>query len=80
MLLKSRGLARAWSMEEVRRLCELAAAGVALETIAARLRRTPSAIRNKAGMHGISLRASLQSRGAFDGYPHEDCAQRFVRG
>jgi hypothetical protein len=46
-----------WSSEEVRRLKELAATGVAPESIASALRRTESAIRNKAGMHGISLRS-----------------------
>lgn len=46
-----------WSSEDLRRLRELAADGTAPEMIAATLRRTESAIRNKAGMHGISLRA-----------------------
>jgi hypothetical protein len=45
-----------WSSEDLRRLRELAAAGTAPEAIATTLRRTASAIRNKAGMHGISLR------------------------
>ena len=34
---------------------ELADQGWGAEAIAARLRRTVSAVRNKAGMHGISL-------------------------
>jgi hypothetical protein len=34
----------------------LAASGTPLNAIAAALRRTPSAIKNKAGMQGISLR------------------------
>lgn len=46
-----------WSSEDVRLLREMAATGNALETIATALRRTTSAVRNKAGMHGISLRA-----------------------
>ncbi|HEY0685929.1 MAG TPA: hypothetical protein VGD45_26540 [Steroidobacter sp.] len=46
-----------WSSEELRRLRELAASGTPVETIAADLRRTASAIRNKAGMQGISLRS-----------------------
>lgn len=46
-----------WSSDELRRLRELAATGAAPGTIAATLRRTESAIRNKAGLHGISLRA-----------------------
>ena len=46
-----------WSSEDLRRLRELAQTGTAPNMIAATLRRTESAIRNKAGMHGISLRA-----------------------
>ena len=45
-----------WSIEEVRLLRQLAVDGAPLETIAVTLRRTRSAIRNKATMHGISLR------------------------
>lgn len=45
-----------WSTEDLRRLRELAATGLPLNAIAAALGRTSSAIRNKAGMHGISLR------------------------
>jgi hypothetical protein len=45
-----------WSSEDLRRLRELAATGTPLNAIAAALRRTSSAVRNKAGMHGISLR------------------------
>lgn len=45
-----------WSSADLRRLRELAALGTPLDTIATALRRTTSAIRNKAGMHGISLR------------------------
>lgn len=48
--------ANAWSSADLRELRELASAGVAIEAIAARLRRSASAVRNKAGMHGISLR------------------------
>jgi len=47
----------AWSPEDVQQLRELAQAGVSSETIALRLRRTHSAIRNKAAMHGISLKS-----------------------
>jgi hypothetical protein len=47
-----------WSTEDLRQLRELAATGTPLGAIAAALRRTTSAVRNKAGMHGISLRAS----------------------
>lgn len=45
-----------WSTEDIRLLRQLAVAGASLETIAGTLRRTRSAIRNKATMHGISLR------------------------
>ncbi len=45
-----------WSSEDLRRLRELAATGTPLNAIAAALGRTASAVRNKAGMHGISLR------------------------
>jgi hypothetical protein len=47
----------AWTPEDLRRLRELAQAGVASETIAVHLRRTHSAIRNKAAMQGISIRS-----------------------
>ena len=47
---------RSWSREEIRQLRELADAGVPAHVIAARLRRTVSAIKNKAGIHGISVR------------------------
>jgi len=47
----------AWTHEDLRRLRELAQAGVGSETIAVHLRRTHSAIRNKAAMQGISLRS-----------------------
>ena len=45
-----------WSQEEIRRLRELAARGLRVSDIAARLGRSESAIRNKAGLHGVSLR------------------------
>jgi hypothetical protein len=51
-----------WSMQEVRRLRELAAAGMPIDSIAATLRRTRSAIKNKAGLHAISLRNATPSR------------------
>ena len=50
-----------WSTEDIRLLRQLAVAGASLETIAITLRRTRSAIRNKATMHGISLRRSGES-------------------
>jgi len=45
-----------WTIEDVRLLRTLAMQGVPVEAIAAALGRTTSAIRNKAGMHGISVR------------------------
>lgn len=45
----------AWSVSEVRRLRELAEQGFAPHLIAIALRRSEFAIRNKAGMHGISF-------------------------
>ena len=49
-------LSNLWSTQEVRRLRELAEAGVPIDLIATTLRRTPSAIKNKAGFHAIPLR------------------------
>ena len=47
-----------WTSEELRIMRQLADAGTPIARIAARLRRSPSAIRNKAGLHGISLKRS----------------------
>jgi hypothetical protein len=44
-----------WSSAELKQLRELTDAGIGVEIIAARLKRTVSAVRNKAGMHGFSL-------------------------
>lgn len=52
----SRARRNEWSSADLRRLRELAELGTPLDAIATTLRRTTSAIRNKAGMHGISLR------------------------
>jgi hypothetical protein len=49
-------------MQEVRRLRELAAAGMPLDSIAAALQRTRSAIKNKAGFHAIPLRNATPIR------------------
>jgi hypothetical protein len=65
-------ISASWSGEQLRRLRELAAESVPIETIAMLLRRTPSAIRNKAAMHGISLRARTWQEKA-------DCALRARR-
>jgi len=50
-----------WSTEEIRQLRQLATAGASLDTICVTLRRTRSAIRNKATMHGISLKRCGES-------------------
>lgn len=50
-----------WSTEDIRLLRQLATAGASLDTISVTLRRTRSAIRNKATMHGISLRRCGES-------------------
>lgn len=44
-----------WTLDAVRRLRELAALGASVSDIASALGRSESAIRNKAGLHGISL-------------------------
>jgi hypothetical protein len=49
--------ARMWSSVEVQQLRELTDAGIGIEIIAARLKRSISAVRNKAGMHGFSLKS-----------------------
>ncbi len=48
----------AWTADAVRRLRELAALGTTVGEIASALERSESAIRNKAGLHGISLSAA----------------------
>lgn len=55
-------VAASWSREEIQRLRELAAQEVPIELMSATLRRTPSAIRNKAMLHGISIRSSARHR------------------
>jgi hypothetical protein len=47
--------ARIWSSAELKQLRELTDAGTGVEIIAARLRRSVSAVRNKAGMQGFSV-------------------------
>lgn len=48
--------AASWSNADIRRLREMAEQGMPLQAIAVALRRSESAIRNKAGLHGIALR------------------------
>lgn len=58
---RSAGRVRAWSRDEIRELRELADAGVPTHIIAVRLRRTVSAVKNKAGIHGISVKNAVSS-------------------
>ena len=53
-----------WSVADIRLLRELAQQGLPPSSIARALGRTQSAVRNKAGMHGISLQRlqGLKSR------------------
>jgi hypothetical protein len=44
-----------WTSDALRRLRDLAAIGAPVSEIALALGRSESAIRNKAGLHGISL-------------------------
>lgn len=50
-----------WSNSEIRRLRELAQQGLVVSVIAEQLRRSPSAVRNKAGLHGIAIRSAPHS-------------------
>ena len=47
-----------WSSAELKQLRELTDAGTPVEIIATRLKRSVSAVRNKACMHGFSLAAT----------------------
>ena len=49
--------ARVWSSLELRQLREVSDAGMGVEIIAARLKRSVSAVRNKAGLQGFSLKS-----------------------
>ena len=56
--------ATSWSKDELQLLRTLAQTGTSIDVIAKTLKRSASAIRNKAGMHGISLagpRADVRS-------------------
>lgn len=57
----ARQASKAWSSAELQQLRALAHEAVPVDAIAARLRRSVSAIRNKAGMHGISLASTPRS-------------------
>jgi hypothetical protein len=47
--------APSWSKDELCQLRSMAQAGASVDAIATSLKRSISAIRNKAGLHGISL-------------------------
>ncbi len=51
--------ASSWSIHEIQKLQALAEARTSVREMARILRRTESAIRNKAALHGISLRGLL---------------------
>jgi hypothetical protein len=57
---RSRGLPAAWAIADIQLLRNLAAQGLPVGAIANTLRRTESAVRNKAQMHGISLQSKRQ--------------------
>jgi hypothetical protein len=67
MVFGSRSSLKVWSSEELRLLRALADEGMPLDAIAARLRRSISAVRNKAGMHGISLAMASRRAAAMRG-------------
>ena len=50
----------AWAAADVRRLRELAGQGISPGQAAKLLRRSESAVRNKAGLHGISFQRQVQ--------------------
>ncbi len=52
-----------WSSAELKQLRELTGAGIGVEIIATRLKRSVSAVRNKACMHGFSLAAPPRPQG-----------------
>lgn len=53
-----------WSTEDIRKLRQLAEEGLSLRELCKALRRTESAIRNKASMHGIPLRNARAQQAA----------------
>ncbi len=57
---KSSVYSNAWTLADIRLLRELARQGLTLGSIARRLRRSESAVRNKATMHGVSVQARPQ--------------------
>ena len=71
-------IANSWSVADVRSLRDLAGNGVPVDAIAATLRRSASAVKNKAGMHGISLLKSGKARAAADAHCGAVVARRRV--
>ena len=51
-----------WTMDDIGRLRRLAEEGLPVASIALALRRSEFSIRNKAGIHGISLKRTLPER------------------
>ncbi|WP_129778357.1 hypothetical protein [Peristeroidobacter soli] len=51
-------IGNAWSREEIGKLRELAGSGTSLRSMSRILKRSESALKNKAGLHGISLQGS----------------------
>lgn len=47
-----------WTQDELRTLRTMARSGASIDVISRVLNRTPSAVRNKAGLQGISFAAS----------------------
>jgi hypothetical protein len=60
--LQSPANVKLWSSAELQQLRELSDAGIGVEIIAARLRRTVSAVRNKACMHGFPISGAQRPR------------------
>ncbi|MET0498591.1 MAG: hypothetical protein ABW106_10040 [Steroidobacteraceae bacterium] len=58
-----------WSSDQIRTLRKLAGEGLPAKQIAMAMKRTESAIRNKAGMHGISLKGASNSPPELDVQP-----------
>jgi hypothetical protein len=60
--LQSPGNVKLWSSAELKQLRELTDAGIGVEIIAARLRRSVSAVRNKACMQGFAISGARRLR------------------
>ena len=60
--VKRRTLPAAWAVNDIQLLRQLSLQGWTVEAIANRLGRTASAVRNKAGMHGIPVQSQENAR------------------